>query len=145
MSEEVKVATGIVKYEAPPADKLPLPLQVLIRATQHFACKAADGADIHVTWDPDAEEPFLRAWTKVGHLEVRWRKDDEMLTIIFTRSDDGHYFAKRAEVATDRNTAADIVVAAAQTIITAVETLTVQAHPTLERIFGVRAREREGE
>jgi len=141
MSEERKVRVGIVRYEAPPADKLPLPLQVLVRATQHFACKAADGADVNVLWDPDAEEPFLRAWTRKGCLEVRWRKDDGTLTMIFTRSDGGCYFAKRAEVAADRNTAADIVVAAAQMIITAVESLTVQVHPTLERIFGVRTRE----
>ena len=141
MSEERKVRVGIVRYEAPPADKLPLPLQVLVRATQHFACKAADGADVHITWEPDAVEPFLQAWTRHGRLEVQWRKDGETLTIIFTRSDDRHYFAKRFDVETDRNTAADIVVATAQMIITAVEALVIQVHPTLERIFGVRARE----
>ena len=139
--EREVVIKGIVKYEAPPVEKLPLPLQVMVRATQHFACKAADGADIHVTWDPDAEEPILQAWTKVGHLEIRWRKDDETLTMIFTRSDDRHYFAKRFDVETDRNTAADVITAIVQMIITAVESLTVQVHPTLERIFGVRTRE----
>jgi len=141
MSEGEVVIKGVVKYGVPPTGKLPLPLQVLVRATQHFACKAADGADIHITWEPDAEEPFLRAWTRKGCLEVRWRKDDGTLTMIFTRSDGGCYFAKRAEVAADRNTAADIVVATAQMIITAVESLVIQVHPTLERIFGVRTRE----
>jgi len=139
MSEEAKVATGIVKYEAPPVEKLPLPLQVLVRATQQFACKAADGADINLVWDPDAEEPFLQAWTRRGHLEIRWRKEDETLAMIFTRSDSGRYFAKRAEVATDKKTAADVVTATAQMIITAVEALVVQVHPTLEGIFGAVA------
>ena len=139
MSEEAKVATGIVKYEAPPINKLPLPLQVLIRAAQHFASKAADGADVNLVWDPDAEEPFLQAWTRRGHLEIRWRKEDETLTMIFTRSDSGRYFMKRFDVETDRNTAADVVAATAQMIITAVEALVVQVHPTLEGIFGAVA------
>jgi len=141
MSEGEVVIKGVVKYGVPPTGKLPLPLQVLVRATQHFACKAADGADIHITWEPDAVEPFLQAWTRHGRLEVRWRKDGETLTIIFTRSDDRHYFAKRFDVETDRNTAADVITAIVQMIITAVESLTVQVHPTLERIFGVRTRE----
>jgi len=136
MSEEAKVRVGIVRYEAPPVEKLPLPLQVLVRATQHFACKAADGADVNVLWDPDAEEPHLQAWTKEGRLEVRWLKDNGTLTVIFIKSASGRYFIKRFDVETDRNIAADVVVATAQMIITAVEALTVQVHPTLERIFG---------
>jgi hypothetical protein len=59
--------------------------------------------------------------------------------MIFTRSDSGRYFAKRAEVATDKKTAADVVTATAQMIITAVEALVVQVHPTLEGIFGAVA------
>jgi len=139
MSEEAKVATGIVKYEAPPINKLPLPLQVLVRATQHFASKAADGADVNLVWDPDAEEPLLQAWTKEGRLEVRWRKDAQTLTVIFVKSGSGRYFMKRFDVETDRNTAADVVTATAQMIIIAVESLVIQVHPTLEGIFGAVA------
>jgi hypothetical protein len=144
MSEEEIIRKGIVKYEAPPVDKLPLPLQVLARAAQHFACKAADGADINLSWEPDAEEPHLAAWTRKGRLEVRWRKDDETLTMIFVRNGNGRYFAKRFDIGTDKKTAADVVVATAQMIVTAVETLVVQVHPTLEEFFGVKAHERRG-
>jgi hypothetical protein len=139
MAEEKVATRGIVKYEAPPVEKLPLPLQVLVRAAQHFACKAADGADINLAWDPDAEEPNLEAWTREGRLEVRWRKDTETLTILFTRSGNGRYFAKRFDIEADKKVAADVVVATAQTVITAVEALVVRVHPTLEEIFGVKA------
>jgi len=132
MSEMEK--KGIVRYEAPPIDKLPLPLQVVVRAAQHFAGKACDGADINLAWDPDAEEPYLSAWTKEGRLEVRWQKDGT-LTFLFTRCAAGRYFAKRFDIETDKKTASSVVVAVAQMIITAVETLVVQIDPTLTKIF----------
>jgi hypothetical protein len=37
MANEEMVKRGIVKYEAPPIDKLPLPLQVLVRARARAA------------------------------------------------------------------------------------------------------------
>jgi hypothetical protein len=129
------MAKGVVRYEAPPVSDLPLPLQVLLRATQHFAAKAADGADINLAWNPDPEAPHLSAWTKEGRLDILW--SDAGMSIIFTRSAPGRYFIKRTEVEADKKVTSEVVAAVAQMIITACEALVVQLHPSLERIFAL--------
>jgi hypothetical protein len=131
----VRAVARPVHYNAPSVDQLSLPLQILVRAAQHFASKARDGADVYVWWDAQAEEPFVEVWNKGARLEVRWYKDTGILEFVFKKSKEGQYFIKRLAIEADAAAASGIVAAVKEMVITALENLVIEVPPLLEELF----------
>jgi hypothetical protein len=118
-------------------EKLPPPLQVLYC----FARKAREG-NVDVVWD-EGEEPFLDARVieeffegeREWRLRLLWDKDTNVLTVLFTRSTEGWYSAKRFDVKIDRERAVAAIKAMVEMVVAAVETRAIQLHPTLKEVF----------
>jgi hypothetical protein len=136
MSPAAKLRRPAVKVEGPALVDLPLPTQIVFRALLHIANKAASGSDVLVTWEL-GESPELVVRTNVGRLSVSWL--DGVLAVDFTKRREGFFFKKRCEVEMEKEVAEKVIEILAETVILAVETLTVTLPSFLERVFAVNA------
>jgi len=76
--------------------ELPLHVQVILRALQHFADKAADGADVKI--ESDTIVPFFRASTRRSVFVFSKSNGGIGYSFLFRREKQGELWVKRAYI-----------------------------------------------
>jgi hypothetical protein len=113
---------------------MPLPAQIIFRAAQHFASKAADGADVSLKYDFDIDKPYLKCETRHSWFDIEYLGD--VLLIKFTRMKKvGDLKVKQISIKCDLNTAKNIIAGTADVLIDAISDLYVHSNPNLDAIF----------
>jgi uncharacterized protein YuzE len=129
-----EIATRTPHTFIPDISKMPLPAQIIFRAAQHFASKAADGADITLTYDFDTDKPYLKCETKKSWFDMEYLGD--VLLIKFTRMRKvGDLKVKQIAIRCSLDTAKNIVAGTADIFIDAISDLYVHSNPNLDAIF----------
>ena len=115
--------------------ELPLPVQLVLRAMQHFASKALDGADVYITYDGN----YFEAMTKRSAF-VFERISENTYVLHFERQRGSTELVKKVLIRCDEETAKRIVKVLYSTFTDAVENGNVDIRPVLE-LFGIEARQ----
>jgi hypothetical protein len=124
----------------PDVSKMSLPAQILFRAAQHFASKAASGADVVLKYDVENDKPFLECRTKSSWLTVDY--DGSVLSIRFVRRKGAvgkaeEVKVKQVALRTTPDTARDIVYHIALVFADAICNLYIYSTPELDRLFNL--------
>ena len=129
-----EIATRTPHTFIPDISKMPLPAQIIFRAAQHFASKAADGADITLTYDFDTDKPYLKCESRKSWFDMEYTGD--LLLIKFTRMRKvGDLKVKQIAIRCSLNIAKNIVAGTADVFIDAIGDLYVHSNPNLDAIF----------
>jgi len=124
----------------PDVSEMPLPAQIVFRALQHFASKAADGADVVLKYAVEDGNPFLECRTKNSWLTVEYI--DDILSIKFVRrkgiaGDAEEVRVKQIALRVAPNTARDIVYHLAVVFVDAICNLYVHSTPDLDALLNL--------
>jgi hypothetical protein len=84
-------------------NKLPTPVQIALRALQHFADKASDGADVQLHFSET--EPFLKVATKRSTLLFEMLPASQRYQLYFERMKAGALIIKKVVIECDEETA----------------------------------------
>jgi hypothetical protein len=131
-----EIARETIHTEIPDVAKMPLPAHVIFRAAEHFASKAADGADIVLRYDYESDKPHLVCETKRSWLTIEYVGD--ILLIRFTRMRrKGELKIKKTAIRCDRETAKNLVYNIANVLTDAVVHSFIHSTPDLDKIFNL--------
>jgi len=121
----------------PRLGELPLPVQLVFRALQHFADRAANGADVHVTcYDDNA---YLRVATKKSVFLFEQTHENTYL-LYFERQRGATEIIKRVLIRCDEETAKKIVKVLYSVFEDAVENGNIDIRPIVE-LFCIEAQQ----
>jgi len=107
---------------------LPVPLQIVLRALQHFANKANDGADVQVHYEET--EAFLKVSTRKSTL--LFEKVGRHYQLYFERHVAGTLIIKKAVIECSEETAVKFASALRETFLIALHEGIVDVRPVLE-------------
>jgi hypothetical protein len=131
-----EIARETLHLEIPDIAKMPLPAQVIFRAVECFASKAADGADVTLKYDYESDKPHLMCETKRSWLTIEYVGD--ILLIRFTRMmRRGELKIKKTAIRCDRETAKNLVYNIANVLTDAVVHSFIHSTPDLDKIFNL--------
>jgi hypothetical protein len=135
-----EIVTKTPHLAIPNVDEIPLPAQIVFRALQHFASKAADGADVVLKYDVEGNKPFLECKTKNSWLTVEYI--DGVLLVKFVRKrgvagDAEEVKVKQVALRTALNTARDIIYHLSVVFVDAICNLYVHSTPDLDALFNL--------
>jgi hypothetical protein len=131
-----EIARETIHTEISDVAKMPLPAQVIFRAAEHFASKAADGADVTLKYDYESDKPHLMCETKRSWLTIEYVGD--ILLIRFTRMmRRGELKIKKTAIRCDVDTAKNLVYNIANVLTDAVVHSFIHSTPDLDKIFNL--------
>jgi hypothetical protein len=124
----------------PDISKMPLPAQVVFRALQHFASKAADGADVVLNYVVEDSKPFLECRTKSSWFVAEYTNDTLILRFVKrkgTAGDSEEVRVKQTALRIAPNTARDIIYHLSIIFADAICNLYVHSTPELDALFNL--------
>jgi hypothetical protein len=131
-----EIARETIHTEIPDVARMPLPAQVIFRAAEHFASKAADGADVVLRYDYESDKPHLVCETKRSSLAIDYVNGG--LIIRFSRTIREREFKfKKAAIRCDVDTAKNLVYNIANVLTDAVVHSFIHSTPDLDKIFNL--------
>ena len=131
-----EIVRETIHSEIPDINKMPLPAQVIFRAMEHFASKAADGADVALKYDYESDKPHLVCETKRSWLTIEYVGD--ILLIRFTSMRKrGELKIKKTAIRCDVDTAKNLVYNIANVLTDAVVHGFIHSTPDLDKIFSI--------
>jgi hypothetical protein len=135
-----EVVTRTPHLAIPDINKMPLPAQIIFRAVQHFANKAADGADVLLRYNYHSNTPYLDCITKYSRFLIEYTLDG--LVIKFVKEKEKGEGAeevrvKQCVIRTDLNVARNIIRSLSIIFADAICDLYVHSSPEIDEIFNI--------
>ena len=111
--------------------ELPLPVQIALRALQHFADKANDGADVYITYDSSA---YFKVMTRRS-VFVFEQLSENTYVLYFERQKRSTELIKKVFISCSEETAKRIAGALYSVFSDAVENSNVDIRPIIELFY----------
>ncbi|MCC6005829.1 MAG: hypothetical protein LM590_15925 [Thermofilum sp.] len=137
-----EIVTRTPHVSIPDVSKMPLPAQIIFRAVQHFASKAADGADVLLRYNYHSDTPYLDCMTKHSHFLVEYTLDGLVIKFVKEKEKGGgakEVRVKQCIIRTDLDVARNIIRSLSIIFEDAICDLYVHSSPEIDEIFNIQS------